>query len=459
MASKRDLVEAQTYSRRRLLTAFISGAPGGQEAEPTKPLRGVVAGVLLTTLIVVGSLAWGQLKPSLPQGWDDGRLVVVKQVGTRYVSSKGVLYPVLNVTSARLAIPSSAFGTVQVSEGQIGDTARGGTIGIVGAPDAPPARAGLVSTGWLSCLVADGAQTLIGVDVPVDTDGDGAADPAGTPVPADSATAVLVRTAGDLYLVQDGVRHRVAVQDVAAVERALDVEGISPHDAPAEWLNLFPEGTDIGPITLKHAGDPVPSASALPPATLVGTVVEVSAAGAPDQHYVVDANGELAPLSTFATPLYALGSGGAVGVTAQFTSADVAKVETSTPVAPADWPTRLPELVDPQDPPCARLTTGETGRVDLVTTEADPQAQAGVVVAPGGGALVAAQTAAGATTKAQLVDESGRAFPIPDPSEELLARLGYQSVDVVPVPPAWTALLPSGPSLTIEAASVPTTRT
>jgi hypothetical protein len=272
-------------------------------------------------------------------------------------------------------------------------------------------------------------------------------------VPEGSTSAVLVRTADDLYLVQGGVRHRIAVQDVAAVERALEIEGVTPQDAPAAWLNLFPEGTDLGPLTLEHAGEPVPSMSALPPSTVVGTVVEVSAVGAPTQRYVVDDLGDLAPLSDFATPLYALGSGATVNATAQLTSADVAAVRASDPVAPADWPTALPEVVGTDASPCARLTTGEHGRVDLVTTAADPEVRAGVLVAPGGGALVAARTAPGATAKVQLVDESGRAFPVPDASDEVLARLGYRPEHVTSVPPAWTALLPSGPALTIAAAT------
>ena len=143
------------------------------------------------------------------------------------------------------------------------------------------------------------------------------------------------------------------------------------------------------------------------------------------QRYVVDEMGDLAPLSDFATPLYALGSGGEVDQVVQLSSADVAAVRASDSIAPADWPTGMPEIVDAGVSPCARLTTGEDGRVDLVATPADPQARAGVLVTPGGGALVTARTAPGATAKVQLVDESGRAFLIPDASDEVLKRLGY----------------------------------
>ena len=46
MATKKDLVEAYSFSRRRLVTAFLSGAPGGREVEPSRPGRTVVGGVL-----------------------------------------------------------------------------------------------------------------------------------------------------------------------------------------------------------------------------------------------------------------------------------------------------------------------------------------------------------------------------------------------------------------------------
>lgn len=36
MANKKDLAEAQSYSRRRLVTAFSSGIPDGVELTPKK---------------------------------------------------------------------------------------------------------------------------------------------------------------------------------------------------------------------------------------------------------------------------------------------------------------------------------------------------------------------------------------------------------------------------------------
>ena len=53
MATKGDLIEAQNFSRRRLLTAFVSGAPGGKELQPSSPLRAVIAAIALTVIVVL----------------------------------------------------------------------------------------------------------------------------------------------------------------------------------------------------------------------------------------------------------------------------------------------------------------------------------------------------------------------------------------------------------------------
>ena len=109
MATKKDLVEAQSFSKRRLTTAFVSGAPGGREVEPHRPMKAVVGGIALTVVLVLGSLAFGWLKGSLPQNWGNNKLVIAKTSGARYVSIKETLHPVLNTTSARLLIPANDF--------------------------------------------------------------------------------------------------------------------------------------------------------------------------------------------------------------------------------------------------------------------------------------------------------------------------------------------------------------
>ena len=55
MATKKDLVEAYSFSRRRLVTAFVSGAPGGREVEPTRPGRTIIGGIALAILLIAGA--------------------------------------------------------------------------------------------------------------------------------------------------------------------------------------------------------------------------------------------------------------------------------------------------------------------------------------------------------------------------------------------------------------------
>jgi len=440
VASKRDLVEAQTYSRRRLLTAFTSGAPGGRELEPTKPLRGVVAGVSLSVLLVLGSLGFGLLSPTLPDGWDDQSLVIVEGDGSRYVGIQGTLHPVLNVTSARLVLDSGSFHVVDVSEDDITDAPRGATIGIAGAPDELPLASRLAATGWAACVAPDGGTALT-----IDPD-------APAPV-ADPGAGALVEAAGTLYLVSDGTRHRIPAGDEAAVLRALGLDTATPLAAGADWVNLVPVGSDLAPLTVEGAGDAALPEGGLPIDTRVGTLVEVTGVGDGARRYVVDARGELAPLSDLAYPLYLLGAGDLAAQPLEVTAAEIAAVRTSaTPVAPADLPATVPTLPAAGSTACVVLTTGDAERVDLVLRDG-AEVAAGVRVAPGSGALVRAQTTDGAAATVRLVDGSGRAYPVPDAGDEVLARLGYAPDDVTRVPPAWADLLPTGPDLTVEAAA------
>ncbi|NCT89730.1 type VII secretion protein EccB [Cellulomonas sp. APG4] len=450
MATKKDLVEAQTFSRRRLLTAFVSGAPGGRELEPGKPLRAVVGGVTLSVLLVLGSLGFGLLRPTLPQGWDHNSLVVT-DTGARYLAVEGTLHPVLNTTSARLLIPSGEFQVVSVDDARIADSPRGAPLGIPGAPDdlAPPER--LVATGWLACTASgagerlelwhDGVGGRLAAQLAAD-DAVGAAD--------DEPRAALVDVAGDLFLVVGGRHHRLPRAGSDAVLRALGLEAVPAWPVSARWLNLFAPGTELGPLELGAAGDPLPAGSGAPPGATVGTVVAVT--DGTGERYVIDAAGELAPLTTVSERLYRLGSGAEV---LDVTAAQIAGMATSEEaVTPGDWPVTLPAPLPQEDAACALLRTGADGGVRLVGTPdvEVPQQGTDVSVQPATGALIRVAGSDGVPGYVQVVDQAGTAFAVPGADDEVLARLGYTADDVTRVPPAWAALLPVGPELSEAAA-------
>ena len=120
MATKKDLIEAQAFSRRRLLTAFTSGAPGGTELEPAKPLRAVVAGLALAAIVILAGVFYGLVRPGLPADWQNNALILVSDTGARYVSRDGTLHPVLNTASARLLMPAGEYRVISTDQSAIG---------------------------------------------------------------------------------------------------------------------------------------------------------------------------------------------------------------------------------------------------------------------------------------------------------------------------------------------------
>ena len=97
MASKRDLVEAHDFNRRPLVTAFLSGAPGGREVEPVRYGRTIIGGLILAALLVEGAAVTGVLKPAVGDDWRDNGLVIGKTSGSRFLMFDGKLYPIANI--------------------------------------------------------------------------------------------------------------------------------------------------------------------------------------------------------------------------------------------------------------------------------------------------------------------------------------------------------------------------
>ena len=79
MASKRDLVEAHGFNRKRLVSAFVSGAPQGRDVESVSRSRPVVAGLAVAGLLLGGSAIAGVLTSPLQDGWQDAHVVIGKQ--------------------------------------------------------------------------------------------------------------------------------------------------------------------------------------------------------------------------------------------------------------------------------------------------------------------------------------------------------------------------------------------
>ncbi|QAY72142.1 type VII secretion protein EccB [Agromyces protaetiae] len=439
MATKKDLIEAQGFSRRRLLTAFTGGAPGGKELEPAKPLRAVIAGIALTVMLLLGGLFYGLIRPGLPADWENDRLIIATDTGARYISVEGILHPVINTASARLLVPSGTFSVISTDQGSLEGIEIGRSVGIVGAPDDLPSSAALIDDGWSACLPG-GGKTVVALS----------AKPLSKR--AGAGTGLVVRRGEDLFVVAGSRRYSVAAGQSSAILRAVGLGESGAVEVDGRWLDLFSPGAPLAPLEVAGAGDPVDGTS-----LSIGQVVHQIGAAA-DERYLVTEAGELAPISSLAYQLYLLGTGAVLGAEEEVSPADTEPLPNSdSPAGSADWPDAALRGLGADVTPCARLdTSGDEPKAVLGSTETElpaPSAGGTVAMEVGKGAVVLA-TGAGANSAGThfVIDATGTAYAVPGGDLEPLKRLGYDEADVTRVPSAWIAFFPSGPTLSPGAA-------
>lgn len=458
MSSKRDLVEAHAFNRRRLVTAFVSGAPGGREVEPVRYGRTLVGGLVLALMVLAGAAVSGYLKPAVPESWLDRGLVVGKTSGSRFVAFEGVLYPVINTTSARLILSQDGQMPVTfVPDDRINAEEQGPTIGIPGAPDTLPDPSELIGSGWIACT--DTERLGQGIDVTL-------RDPEA--VEADTGGALLVVQEGDEYVLSGGYRYSVPADDQRTpVLRALGLDGEAPVEVPGLWVDLFPEGGPLVPFSVPDSGTRVETG-----------VIGLDEVGQPlridGRPYVLLAEDELVALTDFAAALY-LASGDWEGRDdLEVASAEVTDLETVTDPGRLPYPDTWPEAaVTPYaapGSPCVRLTTDadesdtsagdDAPTVELATARTDSvlptTSDVTRDVTVGTGALVSAWNGGPLDGGAPfLIDPTGTSYALgeADTREQTMAALGYAGVEPVPVPLAWIDLFADGPLLSADVAA------
>ena len=270
MSTKRDLVEAHAFSRRRLVTAFVSGAPGGREVEPNRPGRAIIGGVALAILLVAGAAIAGVFSPRTQANWRDAGIVIAKESGNNYVviENGDPLRPT-DPVSARLIFGSKAEART-VAQDEINKVEIGDDIGILGAPDSLPSTGLLVDSGWSACMNDQG-----GAQFRIDS------SPATRSAPA--AAVTVTGSGGKRYLVASSGNGSGAYRlDLGTGRTAngilarLGLASAPSYDVPDEWLNLFPSGPALseGSFGVSGAGKPAPYADQLGDASLrVGQLV------------------------------------------------------------------------------------------------------------------------------------------------------------------------------------------
>jgi hypothetical protein len=458
MATKKDLVEAYSFSRRRLVTAFVSGAPGGREVEPARPGRTVVGGLALAVLLIAGAAIASVLASRTPEDWNKVGLVVTRgdQPASYLILSESdspVLIPVINTTSAQLILGADVKAT-QVDQEVVDEQTPGIPIGILGAPQTLPRPDRFIETGWTACT---GDRVGIAVDISV--------RPQVTRTPTES---VLVRSADRTWLIatsserEDDARRTYRYPVAAGTSDNLFVNaGLGQPAAaiqvPPQWLGLFPEGGEIGPggFGLPRFGKPALDSPV--PGANVGDYLEV---GGGRGAMVIDHGYQ--PLDPFA-----------LSVLEQLEGPKLLEGATPTSYLPSSfgsshWPETALEPLNAA--PCAELDAA-TGRAPRVWLAGDPAADAAspelgsdgqieplerrVTVDRGHGVFVEDGTWDDAVADSPwVVDPLGKADQLLG-GPITLDKLGYDPGKAPVVPDEWVDLFDQGVALSTEAALCP----
>ena len=456
MASKKDLVEAHAFSRRRLVSAFLSGAPGGREVEPARPGRSVFGGVVLAVLLIAGGAVAHFLAPRPATGWADQPGLIVTKGGARYVvtgpENDRELHPVVNLASAQLILGLDLEKKSKViDQEEIDKEFPKGTIGLSGSkvPEELPLKSDFINTGWTACT-ANGAGTFLNIS----------ADP---DVKAATDTGFMVQTEEGNYLIAEyaspegfvqAYSYKVEGDQETYADRVFES---SPPTlkVPQAWVNLFPAGSPLEAEAFESAYSKFGQ-------TMEGEDYPIGTKGIfESKSYLLTETGWIR-ISEFAAQVYDTALQ-AAGKSVNTTSLDSGpQIDGDSPET--FWPdTKLEPGVSNA---CAKLDTkdGTTVRLGVEPGErawpaSEPPAAGDFTSArvdPGKGAFVYA--ANGEKLQKQsatpyLIDARGTANTLD--GRVTVGRLGLTTESGPIVPATWLGLLPGGAALSTELALCP----
>jgi type VII secretion protein EccB len=440
--SRRDQAQAESFINRRLAAAVIGADPEAGDQPMRRLGRAAVLSLMAAVLAVAGVTVYGYLRPGGDTSWrSNGVLIVERDSNTRYLYVGGVLHPVLNYTSARLALNSAAPPVATVSAASLRGVPRGLPVGILGAPDDLPSE--LVGPQWTLCSqpAQDATGALIALSALT------AGEVSGSAVPPASGVLVI-SPADELFLIWQGKRLPLAS---AAVRSALGYDAVAALPVDAALLSLLPLGPTLAPIPVAPADGARPVVAGAP--GVIGAVYQTDGGA----FYLLQPGGlvALSPLQAriqLAGAAYPLAARAPLPIPAgAVTLAAGSTVDSSAPVSPPPPAGAAPATsalcVSTAD--SVLLRPASAGNVNTYTEPVDatggPLADQ-VVLPPGSAALVRLQPSPGVTTgTSYLVTAAGVKYPLGDANTAAL--LGYQGVTPVPLGPAWLQLLRTGPTL------------
>ncbi|HEX5252274.1 MAG TPA: type VII secretion protein EccB [Mycobacterium sp.] len=439
-------VSAYRYLLRRIESALLGENVRAGFRSSAHP---VAFGCLITAVAVAGCALLAVLRPHV--ALDRAQIVVSRESGALFVRVGDAWHPVLNLASARL-IAATAANPQPVTESDLNTTKRGPLLGIPGAPEFLGRPLSSEDVSWLICASTAASTTTVII-------GRRSEAPTVHRVPTGQAILVTPASGSPAYLLYDGHRATVDLAD-AAVVRALRLEGRTPLLVSQALLNAVPEAPPIAPPRIHGRGATPPGL----PGFAVGSVLRITRTDG-DEYYAVLADGVqrigqvAADLLRFNNPQ---GTVNPVAVAPDAIRA--APVVDELPVAL--FPDRAPALSEPAGTLCAGWEETRSGHADaaflaesrlpipsgrapVALAQADGPGPAldAVYVPPGASAYVRAGDDAGTR---YLISDTGVRFAIHD--DDAAHDLGLD--DAGPAPWPLLTLLPSGPELSRQNASI-----
>jgi type VII secretion protein EccB len=460
MASRSDQLHSHQFALQRAV-----GALAMRDPDPvTSPLRRIGGALFASMMIAVIAVAavgvYGLLRPGTGSGWREGRATIIeKETGARYVYVDGVLYPVLNHTSAILLLGSTE--TVQVARAQLVGVPRGTPVGIPGVPDPLPGREQLVTDPWTLCSrpVGDdgGAPAEAGTESTLRV---GWVPPA---APLAQGGVLAVDPTGDMHLLWNG--RRFALVDQSLVLTAFAWAASSATPVSTALINSIPAGPALAPPSTPRSDEP----SAVP-GLGVGEVFVVTNADGSRLYGVALADG-VSDVTAVQANLLVVGNANGGDPARELSSADYAAAPNLRSLIP-DGDDAPPAKTPPQVQVAERggvcATFVSDGALPTVTVadslppvngevrSAAPADDVGVhadwiAVPPGRGVVVQSVASPGGQGGSlAVVTDLGQRFAVP--SVEVLGSLGYGGVTPLRLPASLVALIPPGRALDPEAA-------
>lgn len=238
MATRKDLLKAQSFTSRRMIAAFVDRDPD----DPTPPLRRVGTATFVSVLLGVVLLAGSTLLGLLGGGtandsWKNESNVILSdaQSGALFVYLNEKLIPVADVASARLLAagenPSGEPRVIEVKTEALAGVKQEDERGIPGAPRQLPAAKNLASYPVRLCSTApQGGQRYLTLEFDAE-------DPGG-----DDYAFVAVHSTGMEYLVFGGRTHLLYAAPGQRSALAPNLPRVQPND---NWIMALPPGLPI----------------------------------------------------------------------------------------------------------------------------------------------------------------------------------------------------------------------